>query len=298
MKNSWKAYFSFSKKERLGLFVLMVLIIIFLILPEWYQPNLPRIQLDTIARQLNGPPVAKEDPHSSYSEENKSPAVSLFYFDPNTITSMQWSQLGLRNKTVQTILNYRNKGGKFKVADDIKKIWGLSSAEAERLLPYIRIKSKEKEERKFNDFKNQLSYTIPKSTNSLHVIDVNLASLEDWESLPGIGKVLGNRIVRFREKLGGFTTVEQVKKTYGISDSVFQLILPYLAIEKKATSSLVSINYAGVKELEQVGIEEAVAKAIVLYRKQNGPYLSLTDLKKIVFINETVYQEIIVKLKL
>ncbi|WP_369668949.1 ComEA family DNA-binding protein, partial [Enterococcus faecium] len=54
-------------------------------------------------------------------------------------------------------------------------------------------------------------------------MNINTASDSDWEALPGIGKVLAARIIRFRDKLGGFKTVEEIAKTYGLSDSIFQL---------------------------------------------------------------------------
>ena len=63
------------------------------------------------------------------------------------------------------------------------------------------------------------------------VINVNAARAEDLKALPGIGDVLSERIVRFRNKLGKFSSVEEVGKTYGLPDSTFQKIKPYLVLE-------------------------------------------------------------------
>jgi competence protein ComEA len=110
--------------------------------------------------------------------------------------------------------------------------------------------------------------------------------------LPGIGEVLANRIIKFREKIGGFTNIEQVRKTYGINDSVFQRIEVFLSISQVKSAGL-DLNQASVSELQMVaGVSEAVAKAIVVYRQQYGPYRSVTDLKKIVFMSDTLYQRI------
>lgn len=154
----------------------------------------------------------------------KSPLRHLFYFNPNTITAEEWKALGLRNRTVKTILNYREKGGRFRQANDIRKIWGLTPAEAEILLPYVRLSAlSSKQEKEI--------VVVSKPGKLLHNIDVNKATVEEWKTLPGIGEVLANRLVRFREKLGRFNAVEQVGKTYGLSDSVFRQLKPYLHMD-------------------------------------------------------------------
>jgi len=70
-----------------------------------------------------------------------------------------------------------------------------------------------------------------RKTWKLQPIDINLAGKEQWMAFPGIGEVLAERIVKFRDKMGGFRSVEQVGKTYGIKDSLFQLMRPFLILE-------------------------------------------------------------------
>ena len=62
--------------------------------------------------------------------------------------------------------------------------------------------------------------------------EINSATVDEWKAFPGVGDVLANRIVKFRNSMGGFKSVEQVAKTYGLSDSVFQVIRPYLYIKE------------------------------------------------------------------
>ena len=77
---------------------------------------------------------------SSYNE-NDIIKGELFYFDPNTITGSDWKRLGLRDKTIKTIENYRSKGGHFYKPEDLQRIYGLHDDEYERLKPYIKIES-------------------------------------------------------------------------------------------------------------------------------------------------------------
>ncbi len=297
MKNSVKEWFAFSKKERVGIIALIVIMTIFLMLPSMYEPKLPPILVDSIYKAINLEKEPLKQHLDSVIVDAETVAIqpSLFYFDPNIITEKGWLQLGLKQKTIRTILNYRNKGGQFRIATDLKKIWGLLPEDAERLIPYVQIKQ----------FESKTKKVEYRTVQPKIILDINEANEKDWESLPGIGAVLANRIIHYRNKLGGFNSVEQLKKTYGITDSVFQLILPSLSIKetanehsKKAEIGLIDINKADEATLMRAGIAESIAKAIVLYRKQYGKYQQISDLKKIVFINEAVFQQIIPKLTL
>ena len=293
MKNDIKEWLYFSKKERLGIILLIAIMAIFLLLPSMFEPKLPPILVDSVYNNNDVYNVPVKPVSDSLSKDAETVEIkpSLFYFDPNIIAEKGWVQLGLKQKLIGTILNYRNKGGQFRVAEDLKRIWGMLPEEADRLIPYVQIKHVEIK---------QKTLAI-KTVQPKRIIDINEASVSDWESLPGIGPVLANRIIHYRDKLGGFSSVEQLKKTYGITDSVFQVILPNISMNhsiKQAEPLLADINKADEATLIKSGIPETIAKAIVLYRKQYGQYQQMSDLKKIVFINDAVYQQIIPKLKL
>lgn len=213
MKKLLSDYFSFSKKERVAVVVLLSLTGIFLALPFFFR--------DDVSSPVSMP---ARDSVSVNAAVDQPVSRKLFYFNPNTTTAEGWKALGLRERTVKTILNYREKGGRFRQANDIRKVWGLAPAEAERLLPFVRLPASPlKREKEF--------VAPPKHGKILHNIDINKATAAEWKTLPGIGEVLANRVVRFREKLGKFNTVEQVGKTYGLPDSVFRQLKPYLQLD-------------------------------------------------------------------
>jgi len=336
MKKGWKDYLTFTKKERIGIIVLMLVLLLFLLLPEIYQPELPAAKADTSLVSLfaSKPSIEKavyaadEKEGANNAEIFDARKFRLFMFDPNTVSESQWLELGIKARTVKTILNYRNKGGRFRAATDIKKIWGFSPADAQRLIPYVRIAPLAGSPNSFNNYYTQKagsgnwtnagnakSVYKPEYHSKVAIIEINTANQQDWEALPGIGSVLAARIIKFRDKIGGFREIAQVGKTYGIADSLFQKILPYLKLTEPvkdkssdlegfvqapkqliSSKNLLSINTATVAELLAAEIPEGVAKAIVLYRKQHGAYTRLTDLKNIVFINEGIYNSIVPKL--
>ncbi len=65
--------------------------------------------------------------------------LNPFTFDPNTITEAELKKMGLREHLIQTLVNYRNKGGRFTRADDLSKIYGIKPDEFALLEPWVQI---------------------------------------------------------------------------------------------------------------------------------------------------------------
>lgn len=234
LKNTLTNWFSFSKRERNAGFILLSILAIIMVLPYFFPAKKPRIIIDKDA-QLQLDAYFQQYP-SNQNRQNflaiadttikDTTKPNLFYFDPNTLDEEGFIKLGLPLKTSHTIINYRTKGGYFKTPEDIRKIYGLSKTDADRLIPYIHIASKEIQPfKKFDEKPGENT-----KNNQYEKLNINTASAEEWKTFPGIGDVLANRIVKFRSSMKGFKSVDQVGKTYGLSDSVFRVIKPYLYI--------------------------------------------------------------------
>ncbi len=315
MKKNWiKEYFTFSQKELRAVLVLAVLVVFFAFLPTLFpylvkqnnkllvdtatQNKLASLEIiETKKEQTTDESTADlyEPKKNSYTFKNNEAETKgrLFYFDPNTATAAQWKQLGLRDKTIQTILNYRNKGGAFKKPEDISRIYGLWPKDFERLKPYIQIA---------NTTKPAETKTFPTPVTSTEIktktadykpkpIDINTADTSAWKSLKGIGPAYAKRIVNFRTKLGGFATVDQVAETFGLPDSTFQSIKPFLVLGTNEVLKI-NINSATIDELKMHPyIKFAAANAIVQYRSQHGEFKSVDDLQKIGAIDLSLFKK-------
>ncbi len=300
MKKWLKEYLRFTRKERAGIFILLAIILAFLWMPHYYRVKRSPVLVDTALLKLFQSSEMINAKSVKVDTSSRILPTRYFYFDPNSISENEWQELGLRQKTIRTILNYTNKGGRFKTPADIRKIWGLEKTTADALIPYIRIHPK-RNPKLYNGDTSRFNQPRFLTKTSFSPVDINAASVLDWEQLPGIGPILAARIIKFRDKLGGFSSVEQVKLTYGIKDSVFQVILPLLKLNTIATSEMtnkISINLATANAMKEKGIPSDIANAIVNYRKQYGLFKYLSDLKKIVFINETIYNQILPLLQL
>lgn len=291
-----KDYFTFTKWQRRAISLFLLLIIVAILLPVYYRWSHPEAAsaAQPIVMQQVEELVAwqAKDSVDDYTASNENwrepsrkfttPSVTYFSFDPNTATADDWLKLGVRPKTVQTILNYRNKGGKFKKPEDLLKLYGLPKEQAEKLMPYVNITAASTEK---PFYKKDSFAARPAYTKNITPVDINLSDTTAWIALPGIGSKLAARIVNFREKLGGFYSVNQVAETFALPDSTFQKIRSRLILGS-ASVKAININTASADVLKtHPYIRWNFANAIVQYRNQHGNYTSVDDLLRIVIID-------------
>lgn len=308
LKKIFADYFTFTKKERRGTIVLLLLILFFVSLPFLYPLFIKSRPADAAAfkKEIATLKIKQQDTVKQFAQRNfdednyqnyyqpseknyaKNFKGELFYFDPNTATAADWQRLGLRDKTIATIQNYLSKGGRFYKPEDIGKIWGLHADEVQRLIPYVQIAAKE------NNYlpKNYETKTYEKPERNYTVVDVSTADTSALIALPGIGSKLAQRIINFRDKLGGFYKTEQVAETFGLPDSTFNKIKSRLVLNNTAVKQF-NINTATVDEMKaHPYIRYNIANAIVQYRNQHGNFSSVSDLKKIMMITDEVYNKV------
>jgi competence ComEA-like helix-hairpin-helix protein len=293
-------YLRFSRRDRIGIISLLCLVLIVYLLPFFYSHSPHRFPisqspelsqaLDSLQSRETGqedepsyssysPLIHEQDPQETYR------AGELFSFDPNTLSSEGWQRLGLPSRTVRTIMNYRNKGGRFRQPSDLQKVWGLPPGFYERVKDHISITPQQQL------FPPSPNREMPKPERRTAAVNINSADTSAFIALPGIGSKLAFRIISFRDKLGGFYSVDQVAETFGLPDSTFRKIKPYLVLDNLPVKKL-SINTATVDELKSHPyIRWNLAKAIVAYRQQHGKFNSLDELKKISLIAEAAYEK-------
>lgn len=310
-KEFLRNYLNFTRKERRGV-ISVVLVILLFILAQFFYPlfmSHKQYNYTNFSREIDALNIEKSDSvknnkyakntgNDSYDEyslvgEKKFETLKaeFFYFDPNTASAADWKRLGIRDKTIHTILNYLSKGGKFYKPEDIRKIWGLSPSDAQRLIPYVSIKNGAKENISFEK-KEYPKMSSPSVAKTFQPIDVNLADTAAFISLPGIGSKLAQRIIAFRNKLGGFYSIDQVGETYLLPDSTFRKIIPKLTIANSNVKQI-NINMASIDEMKaHPYLRYNLANAIFQYRQQHGSFNSVEEIKKIMLVTETTYNKV------
>ncbi len=229
---------------------------------------------------------------------DKKEKLETFAFDPNTASEADLARL-LPSKTAQSIVNFRVKGGKFRVKEDFKKIYTLSEEDYARLESSITIaavpnlKVAANGEKPGSVLAPNTNAAFSRGKKSQNKVDINTATMEEFQQLPGIGVGYAARLVNTREKFGGFVKIEQLKETYGLPDSVFQKILPQLQLGTPTLRKL-KINGMVADDLRKHPyLNWKIANMIVSYREQHGRYKSAVDLKQIPLITPEIYAKIV-----
>jgi competence ComEA-like helix-hairpin-helix protein len=306
-------YLSFTRRDRIGIIVILVIILGVFFLPKFVShSNSKQLVADTAwmasLKRLEQKEAQSKEKYTQYADDNNNnyqydrssnnyygkPKGELFYFDPNTLSTEGWQKLGLRDKTINTIQNYLSKGGHFKKPEDLQRIYGLFPNEFERIAPYIKIETTD-ETNNYKTFADKpASENPPPKTfaSRYSVIDINSSDTTAFIALPGIGSKLAARIVNFRDKLGGFYSVAQVGETFGLPDSTFQKIKQYLKLENTFIKKI-NINTATIDELKaHPYIKWSLANPIIAYRNEHGPFGKVEDIKKVMAVTVEVYDKI------
>lgn len=302
-------YFGFSRIEMHGLLTMLVLASVL-----WASPRVYRLWVSDTGivsaadlqaiRDFQASRIeAEAAPRQSFAREEEAyepmHTVEYFEFDPNGLPVVDWKRLGLSDRQISVIKNYEAKGGSFRRPADLQKIYSISDADYARLAPYIRIVPSERA-RAYPEASHEARPPgEPAAERLAHVpskpllsLDLNRVDSLELQELPGIGPVFASRIVRFRDRLGGFHDTRQLLDVYGFDEERYEGLAAQVFVDAAAVSRI-NVNTADYKELvAHPLISPKQANAIVQYRKQHGAFASVEDLLQIVIIDEEFLRKI------
>ncbi len=262
-------YFYFSRAERTAAFVLIGMIGLVILLPKFLWQQKPELLMPLAIEQFGMDTLYMRD---AFAAVEGATAKDPFLFDPNTASLETLLSLGFSTKLANTLVHYRVKGGFIKSGKDLYKIWGMPTLLADKLAPFVRTTQKSTPNKAWGS-----AFTPTYATAA--PIDINTATIGEFEALRGIGPVLAARIVGFREKQGGFTRVQDLLLVYGVKDSLLQVLSPYLRIEEGRVPKS-NFNQASALQLVQkAGLQPVVAQALVRWRQQNGAFVTFDELE-------------------
>lgn len=123
-------------------------------------------------------------------------------------------------------------------------------------------------------------------------IKINSSNVGDFKRLRGIGDKLSQRIVTYRDKLGGFHSKDQIREVYGISDSLFLSIEKSLILDKTELR-LIHLNAADTSILSQHPyVSKTLAKQIVGYRTKVKSFEEVEEIKKMYAMTDSIYNKL------
>ncbi|MCL1943961.1 MAG: helix-hairpin-helix domain-containing protein [Candidatus Azobacteroides sp.] len=282
----WKDLFYFTRKEKKAVFVLIGLIILLsfssLMIPYFLalkqSPVDYRKDIEAYIEFRESLQRMEEKSRSGNNTRIEPHKPALFIFNPNTADSSSFIRLGLKPFQARNILKYRNKGGRFKIPEDFSKIYGLNRESFERLKPYIQIPEDTVSTKKprilptdFPEYpKNKPDYPKQEKYAEGTVIDLNTADTTELKKIPGIGSVFSERIVTYRNRLGGFYSPEQLKEVRGVTPEMYLQLQNRFRVNP-AGISRISVNHSDFNRLiSHPYISYPQAKAFIELKKKKG----------------------------
>ncbi len=314
--SSWKDAFYFSRSERLGIAFLLFLIIVIALAPgiiekltlepepldiSKYESEITKFKaeqdsLDKVKKpsyQIKNKTWRKgENEPREINDFKKSTEVVL---DINSASAEDFRQLnGIGEVLSARIVKYRDAMGGFKSIDQVANVYGLEADVFKAIKPQLVLKKVPAEKSAKQKIPEKPAAKEPRPITTIQVdVQINSASAEEFSKLKGIGGKLSARIVKFREALGGFHSIEQISTVYGIEPEVFEHIKPQLLLDERPLKKL-NPQTASKEELAaHPYISSKFADQIINYRTKIGPITSEEDFRKLYFVND----ELLAKLK-
>ena len=290
MQHPFKEFFYFSRGERRGILVLIAGIILVFLIGYSYshreqplsdeeirQQALAEAEYEAFIATIQEEEKNTEKPYYRYPHEPQT-AIERVSFNPNTADSITFRSLGLPGWMARNILHYRAKGGKFRKAEDFKKVYGLTAEQYQALLPYIYIAPEDTARQIARLYTPSATidsiaspqaalYKYPEGT----VVDLNRADTTELKKIPGIGSGIARLIAGYRQRLGGFYSIEQLQDIH----VDYHPLQAWLHIDSRDIHPL-NLNRAGIEKLRNHPyINFYQAKAFVEYRKKKGTLRNL-----------------------
>lgn len=284
----WKDFFYYSKAERYAIIVLLSLIglnvTLYYSFSSSYEHSTSekmlevenRLFLDVDSIEHHRQKIVRHS-HHPYA----SLPMSLSNFNPNTVDSLSLIRMGFPVRVVRNLLKYRRAGGTFRKVDDLAKIYGMSEEQFLASVPYLQLPSESHQE-KITSSSDSVAVTKPRIPVFEHIekfedgmqVDLNTVDTSDLKRIPGIGSGIARQIVHYRQRLGGYHAIDQLKEIPYVTDEMLRWFrIGEVKLEK------IDINKAGLEQLRNHPYMNFFkAKVILEHRRKRGKITSISQL--------------------
>ena len=271
-----KSYFKFSQGQRTGIFLLFGIIVVL---------QLVYFFVDVSVLSNDSPEKEKwlslQSQIDSMKQQKHNYIPKIYPFNPNFISDYKGYKLGMSVLEIDRLLAFR-KGNKYvnspKEFQDVTKV---SDSLLNAISPYFKFPDWVNNKKEFKDYKKYPKTAFAKKEKTV-IIDINKATREDLIKIYGIGEAISLRILKLKESLGGFVSMEQMNDVWGVSPEVIENLNSHFKVSELPNLKKIDINNASTKELSQFPyFNYQLAKQIVTFRSMNGDFKNVNDLTKI-----------------
>ncbi|WP_434036714.1 ComEA family DNA-binding protein [Formosa sp. 4Alg 33] len=273
--NIFKSHITFSKQQRYGIFLLLLIIVVLQgVYFIWDKtepiPEIPEQDLITIQNEID----------ALKAKEIEKSKPKLYPFNPNYITDFKGYTLGMTNEEIDKLHKHRSQDKWINSVADFQNVTGVSDSLLGVISPYF----------KFPDWVNENTSKAkvykPKHNRALtfsEKADLNTATALQLQAVYGIGEKLSQRIIALRNSFeGGFISDLQLQDVYGLSPEVIENLKQKFAVKTPRVVEKVNLNTASTNDLVQIQhIDYPLAKEILEYRTLHESFKDLDELLKV-----------------
>ena len=268
-----KSYFQFTKSQRSGIIFLVLLCVMFQ--SAYFLIDFKSSTNDSKEKQEW---LAFQTEIDSLKQIKRDYIPKIYPFNPNFITDFKGQKLGMSVAEIDRLLAFRKTNKYVNTPEDFQKVTKISDSLLATMVPYFKfpdwVTNKKEFKTKYKSFENKKEKIV--------ILDINQATKEDLIKVYGIGPALSDRILKLKDLLGGFVSMEQMNDVWGLSPEVIENLNKNFKVSVLPKVNKVDINNASIKELMLFPyFKYALAKAIVTYRSMNGDFKNNADLTKI-----------------
>lgn len=295
MNKRKRIYFVMTAEQWLGLVVLVVLVVGTLMVVKRFQP--PKedetVWVNDSTKMQFADYQEKQDSirKAQWRRQRDTIAIRMQVFDPNTADSSTLVHLGFKPWQAKNMVKYRAAGGKYRKPEDLKKLYGMTDSMFQALTPYIYIAREEVDSVAVDSLRKD---SLPRweEENKDTILNLRTADTVELKMIHGIGSYRARQIVRYREQLGGFVSVEQVLEAKGMENVDADSLLAHFWIDSVKIEAM-NVNSVGVQRLSRhpyLRFEQA--QAIYELRRKKIRLDSIQQLQQIECISAETLEKI------
>ncbi|MDI5893462.1 ComEA family DNA-binding protein [Flavobacterium algoritolerans] len=270
------SFFIFTREQRTGIFTLFVIIILLQMIYFFVDFGFETKEYPDKQKWLS-----LQSKVDSMKVDNNKKLPKMYLFNPNFITDYKGYKLGMSVKEIDRLLAFRKQNKYVNSPQEFQNVTKISDSLLNMMAPYFKFPDWVNNKKEFKEFKKYPNQAFAKK-EKIVLIDINQASKEDLIKIYGIGEAISLRILKQKESLGGFVSMEQMKDVWGLSPEVIENLNTHFKVSVLPNIKKIDINNASLKELSQFYyFRYALAKEIVSYRSMRGNINNIEDLTKI-----------------
>ena len=278
--------FVISKRSKRGLLVLILASLGLIFFPRVYmffqKEEAFVINSEKIAEFERTHKKFEKRNYSNYYSKKKKYKAPDSKFNPNTYTLSDWIKLGLSAKQSVVVLKFTSRG--IYSEEDLKRIFVIP----EVLFELIRDSVVYPE--RFQNTPNQESFK--KQVKHIVQVNLNTADTTEFMKIYGIGAFYAKQIIRYREKLGGYFTKEQLLEVWKMTPEAYDKIKDHVFISEKDVKRI-NINSVTIEELKvHPYLKWNQANSIIKMRIQRNGFKNIEEIKESVLIDSETYEKL------